>query len=92
MIVAVDPDIPPERQRMRFISAGDGQMLVLDGQRLKTNTEINAQQERTLRYDWFPIPGKHVLSLLTPQGLLLDQVSFEVRGATLVANKKTGQR
>lgn len=92
MIVAVDPDIPPERQRMRFISTGDGQMLVLDGQRLKTNTEINTQQERTLRYDWFPIPGKHVLSLLTPQGLLLDQVSFEVRGATLVANKKMGQR
>jgi penicillin-binding protein 1C len=22
MIVAVDPDIPPERQRMRFVSAG----------------------------------------------------------------------
>jgi outer membrane biogenesis lipoprotein LolB len=56
------------------------------------NTVISPQQEKTLRYDWFPIPGKHVLSLLTPQGLLLDQVSFEVRGATLVANKKTGQR
>jgi penicillin-binding protein 1C len=67
---------------------GDGQVLVLDGQRLKTMTVISSQQEKTLRYDWFPIPGKHVLSLLTPQGLLLDQVSFEVRGATLVSNKK----
>jgi penicillin-binding protein 1C len=92
MIVAVDPDIPPERQRMRFVSAGDGQVLVLDGQRLKTTAVISPQQEKTLRYDWFPIPGKHVLSLLTPQGLLLDQVGFEVRGATLVSNKKTGQR
>jgi hypothetical protein len=58
----------------------------------KNNDCHQSAARETLRYDWFPIPGKHVLSLLTPQGLLLDQVSFEVRGATLVANKKTGQR
>jgi penicillin-binding protein 1C len=32
-------------------------------------------------HGWLPWPGKHILALTDRAGRVLDQVSFEVRGA-----------
>ncbi|MFZ6772489.1 penicillin-binding protein 1C [Undibacterium sp. SXout7W] len=82
MVVALDPDIPPDRQKLRLQVTGIHRaMLVLDGKNLSLSTSKTA--EPGLHYDWFPWPGKHILSLLDMNGAILDQLTFEVRGAVL---------
>ncbi|HTD06695.1 penicillin-binding protein 1C [Undibacterium sp.] len=78
MLVALDPDIPPQRQRIRFSAQGisNGKWL-LDGKPLR----LAAKLAQGSAYDWMPWPGKHTLSLYGANGDLLDQVRFEVRGA-----------
>jgi penicillin-binding protein 1C len=72
MLIALDPDIPPARQRVRLTAQGlDRGSWALDGKALSTKLE----------HDWMPRPGKHVLSLHDVKGARIDQVSFEVRGA-----------
>ena len=73
MVVALDPDIPPARQRIRLSAQG-----VPDARwRLNGRTLAAAG----IRPDWAPWPGRHRLELLDPGGRVLDQVHFEVRGA-----------
>jgi penicillin-binding protein 1C len=86
-IVAIDPDIPPRRQRMTF-EAGDrsaaGQWR-LDGRML-------ARGERA---EWPVWPGRHVLERLDAHGGSIDRVTFEVRGADLhpmLANRSPKSR
>jgi len=71
-IIALDPDIPVDNQRVVF-KAGDrlpgGWQWRLDG--------------KTVDAAWFPMPGRHVLELLDIEGRVADKVSFEVRGAQL---------
>ena len=91
MVVAVDPDIPPERQKLRFHVTGiQRAMLLLDGSRVPLSalkntsimpSTISTVPDHGMYYDWFPWPGKHVLSLVDMNGALLDQLTFEVRGA-----------
>lgn len=78
MLVALDPDIPPQRQRIRFSAQGirNGNWL-LDGKPLQPARKGGEDGA----YDWMPWPGKHLLSLLDAKGNVLDQVHFEVRGA-----------
>ena len=73
VIVALDPDIPPERQRLPLRlsgAAGPGWRWRLDGRPLGLTTQVAR---------WRPEPGWHRLELLDAQGTVLDQVSFEVR-------------
>ncbi|MDE2428983.1 MAG: penicillin-binding protein 1C, partial [Burkholderiales bacterium] len=87
MIVALDPDIPPERQRIRFDANAKGNgMLVLDGHLINHPHGSKSPALKELVHDWSPWPGKHVLSLLDAGGKLLDQVHFEVRGAYVAAD------
>ena len=80
MLVAIDPDIPPARQRLRFSAQGVKQAVwVLDGKRLPASS----RQQPDLGYDWMPWPGKHKLVLQSSNGAVLDQLQFEVRGAML---------
>ena len=73
-IVAVDPDIPPQRQRMRFRAAGPGAVRWhLDGKPLGDGPTLS----------WAPWPGRHELVLQDATGATLDRVAFEVRGATV---------
>ena len=75
-IVAIDPDIPFDRQRVVFSSAparGDLQW-ELDGARLGRASHAPA---------WFPMPGKHVLRIVDAKGAAVDEVAFEVRGAVM---------
>jgi penicillin-binding protein 1C len=72
-VVALDPDIPPTVQRLRFeaVAPPPGAAWRLDGKRLGAARPL----------PWSPWPGQHVLELVDVQGVLLDTVSFEVRGA-----------
>ena len=88
MLVALDPDIPPERQLIRFQASGvssglwrlDGKILesVAQAGKKKNDRSMLAQQ---LTMDWMPWPGRHVLELLDGKQAVLDRVQFEVRGA-----------
>jgi penicillin-binding protein 1C len=90
MLVALDPDIPPQRQRLRFAADGlpsgtwrlDGKLLTAPVQ--KTGKKASSQAAASnpqLAFDWMPWPGKHVLELLDHKMAVVDQVRFEVRGA-----------
>lgn len=77
-IVALDPDIPPERQRLQFAAqrpGGDARALRwwLDGKEVA----------RGAHWAWLPWPGRHRMELRDGKGTLLDSVAFEVRGAGL---------
>lgn len=80
MIVALDPDIPPARQHVRFaaqgVAAGKGSWR-LDGKPIAN--PLPSAPDLTLL--WQPWPGRHKLELLDAAGKPVDQVSFEVRGA-----------
>lgn len=80
MLVAIDPDIPPNRQRMHFAAQGvrDG-VWMLDGKPLPVVKGKKAAAD--LGYDWMPWPGRHLLVLQDRKGKVLDQLRFEVRGA-----------
>ena len=73
-VVAIDPDIPPAVQRLRFDVAGappPGAVWRLDGKRLGAARPL----------PWSPWPGHHVLEVVDAKGGVLDTVSFDVRGA-----------
>lgn len=70
-IVALDPDIPPNRQRLTFVASGPGARWRLDGKPLGQGTQVQ----------WLPWPGRHVMQLTDARGTVLDEVRFEVRGA-----------
>lgn len=70
-IFALDPDIPPKAQRLRF--SGQAGSWELNGKLLGRGTQVF----------WSPWPGKHRLRLLDGRGQVLQQVGFEVRGATV---------
>jgi penicillin-binding protein 1C len=72
-VVALDPDIPADDQRIFFESEpkGSGMEWVLDGQNLGVASALTP---------WAPRSGKHVLVLLGSSGEKLDSVNFEVRG------------
>ncbi|HKX94883.1 MAG TPA: penicillin-binding transpeptidase domain-containing protein, partial [Methylibium sp.] len=69
-VFALDPDIPPAAQRVRF--EGEKGQWELDGRRLG----------RGERLHWAPQPGQHRLRLLAADGrTVLGEAAFEVRGA-----------
>lgn len=70
-ILAIDPDIPAESQRVFFdISPREARLrLELDGR---------AMEDRSA--GWKPEAGSHQLSLRQMDGTLVDEVTFEVRG------------
>ncbi|MDP3252075.1 MAG: penicillin-binding protein 1C [Hydrogenophaga sp.] len=70
-IIALDPDIPPNRQRLTFTASGNGGRWRLDGKPLAQGTQVQ----------WLPWPGRHVMQLTDARGKVLDEVRFEVRGA-----------
>ena len=72
-IIALDPDIPPKNQRVRFQADGSGAALQwrIDGKTI-------ARGERAA---WLPWPGRHMVELTDARGRVLDAVKVEVRGA-----------
>jgi penicillin-binding protein 1C len=72
-IIALDPDIPPQSQRLTLQAQGQQLRWWLDGQAL-------AQGNHAL---WMPWPGRHTLHITDAKGKVLDTVKLEVRGAGL---------
>jgi penicillin-binding protein 1C len=73
-VVALDPDMPPAVQRLRFEAVAPvpaGAWWRLDGKRLGAARPL----------PWAPWPGHHELALVDAKGEALDSVSFDVRGA-----------
>ncbi len=77
-IVALDPDIPPDRQRipLQATAAEAALRWVLDGAVL-----ADAAADAL----WAPRPGRHRLALVDARGREVDAVTFEVRGAPRVS-------
>lgn len=73
-VIALDPDIPPARQRLQFTATGEGVQWRMDGKPLG----------RGPRVAWLPWPGRHVVQLTDARGRVLDEVRIEVRGAGAV--------
>ena len=76
-IIALDPDIPPNRQRVTFVAEGNHLRWLMDGKPLAKGN--NAQ--------WLPWPGRHVVQLVNARGDVLDEVKLEVRGAGVVGGR-----
>ena len=72
-LLAIDPDIPPARQRLQFAASQPvaGLRWRMDGKPLG----------RGARIAWLPWPGRHVVQLTDARGQVLDEVRIEVRGA-----------
>ena len=70
-IIALDPDIPPSRQRLSLQASGANLRWRVDGKPLATG---NSAQ-------WQPWPGRHTIQITDTQGQVLDTVRVEVRGA-----------
>jgi penicillin-binding protein 1C len=75
-IIALDPDIPPTRQRLSLQAEGNGLRWLMDGKPL---AQGNSAQ-------WLPWPGRHVVQLLSASGEKLDEIRIEVRGAGVRAS------
>jgi penicillin-binding protein 1C len=72
-VIALDPDIPKELQRVFFIAHPQG-----TGLRWVLNDAIIMEADAGL--PWAPQVGTYTLTLVDEQGRVLDAVQFEVRG------------
>ena len=79
-IYALDPDMPPDVQRI--VLDGEPGEWWLNGQRLGRTTAA----QPTLA--WAPWPGRHHLALRAADGREIQSLRFEVRGATLKPGAK----
>ena len=70
-IVALDPDIPPNRQRLSLSAEGSNLRWLMDGKPLGKGSTLQ----------WLPWPGRHVVQVTNAHGEVLDQIRLEVRGA-----------
>jgi penicillin-binding protein 1C len=74
--IAVDPDIPADRQRVALVAsagAADGARWTLDHRTLGPAAGVTL---------WAPSPGAHTLALTDNTGRTLDTATFRVRGGT----------
>jgi penicillin-binding protein 1C len=72
-MIALDPDIPPDLQKVFFISK-------TEGKELRWRLNDTAIGETGGAVAWSPKRGKYSLALTDSQGRIIDSVNFEVRG------------
>lgn len=70
-IVALDPDIPPNRQRLNFAAEGRNLRWLMDGKEFARGNSAK----------WLPWPGRHRVTLVDAKDQVLDEIRLEVRGA-----------
>ncbi len=83
-ILALDPDIPPQRQRLSLQAQGNLSAALrwqIDGKDLL----VGNAPARGPQAQWLPWPGRHKVQLLNGAGQVLDEVRIEVRGAGVKA-------
>ncbi len=76
-ILALDPDIPPRHQRVRFEADARGEDV-----RWRIDGRTFARGAGAL---WPPWPGRHVVELVDARGRVADRIGIEVRGAGVKA-------
>jgi penicillin-binding protein 1C len=83
-VIALDPDIPLEFQKIFFIAqtAPAGIHWVLNGRSLPSPGKTTP---------WSPKAGKYHLALKDREGRLIDSVFFEVRGASIDGNQEENE-
>jgi penicillin-binding protein 1C len=81
-IIALDPDIPGEVQRVRFAMRP-----ALEGYRWRLNGEALDTEARATF--WRPVAGANTLVLLDRAGNEVDRVRFEVRGVMAASGGAT---
>jgi penicillin-binding protein 1C len=72
-IIALDPDVPPERQRIALQLSGQ------PGPGWQWRVDRQSAGSATQETLWRPSPGRHRLALADANGRELEAVSFEVR-------------
>lgn len=73
-IIALDPDIPPQAQKLDFT--------VVDGVSFKWSWRLDGKRLGPAVHTRWPMwPGRHRLELVDPAGRVVEAVGFEVRGA-----------
>jgi penicillin-binding protein 1C len=78
-IIALDPDIPPQRQRLQLLSDQAQGQWRISGKPVGQGSKAQ----------WMPWPGRHVIELVDARGNVLDEVRIEVRGAAVRAGVQT---
>jgi len=78
-IVALDPDIPPQHQRLLFRARQGHQGALVPGLTWRLDGRVMAHGSE---WSWLPWPGRHRVQLGDAQGRTLDEISLEVRGAS----------
>ena len=76
-IIALDPDIPPDRQRLGFGADGTFSRWLMDGKPFAKGAQAQ----------WLPWPGRHVVQIVGAKGEVLDSIRLEVRGAGVAAKR-----
>ncbi len=85
-IIALDPDIPPNRQRVSFAAEGANLRSQTDGS--QTRWLIDGRPfAKGASAQWLPWPGRHVVQLTDGRGTVLDEIRLEVRGAGVKATR-----
>jgi len=77
-IIALDPDIPPQHQRVRFEAVGQNLRWRIDDRPFASGPSAL----------WLPWPGRHRVQLADARGRVLDEVQLEVRGAGLKETRR----
>ncbi len=72
MVIAIDPDIPGERQRVTFTVKGAKASMLLK----LNDAELGPAGSGRL---WKPRPGDYRLSIEQEDGTVLDEIRFTVR-------------
>jgi hypothetical protein len=76
-IIALDPDIPPDRQRLHFGADGVVNRWLIDGKPFAKGPQAQ----------WLPWPGRHEVQIVGAKGEVLDSIRLEVRGAGVIAKR-----
>jgi penicillin-binding protein 1C len=84
-VIAIDPDIPPEVQKLFFISQtnDEGLRWVLNGYTISNIANI---------IPWAPRVGSYTLVLCDRENRIIDSVDFEVRGPSNLPALPSGER
>jgi penicillin-binding protein 1C len=84
-VIALDPDIPPELQKIFFISQTQEEDLrwVLNGHTISRVGSI---------LPWTPKAGTHALTLCDRENEIIDSVNFEVRGPSNLPPLPSGEK
>ena len=79
-IIALDPDIPPNRQRLNF--SAEGLASAAPAQNSSVRWLMDGKEfARGATAQWLPWPGRHLVQLMDARGAVLDEIRLEVRGA-----------